>query len=181
MQDFPFHQVHMVLDDLCFWKPTEKTISNWMCVFSIFIMGITGYTVYTEIFSGALYNWDGTAVADKVYFADGYFDPDRMLNTLENYYKSSMEMGFSAARVIGEMTSDVQTVPGGERLLEYESRVSLLVKKTPVTAICQYDAKQFDGATILDVLKVHPQMIVNGAVVQNPFYIEPEEYLASIG
>jgi len=28
------------------------------------------------------------------------------------------------------------------------------------------------------MLKVHPQMIVNGNVVNNPFFIEPEEYLA---
>ena len=113
----------------------------------------------------------------EVYFKDGVFDPDRMLEILTTYYNDTQTMGFPAARVIGEMTPEVQQVPGGERLLEYESRVTMLLRDHPVTAVCQYDANLFDGATILEVLKVHPQMIVNGSVINNPFYIEPEDYL----
>lgn len=116
----------------------------------------------------------------EVYFEGGKFDPERMLNTLAMFYTNSKKMGFKAARVIGEMTPEVENVPGGDRLLEYESRVSLLLKENPVTAVCQYDANEFDGATIMEVLKVHPQMLVNGSVIQNPFYIEPEEYLNTV-
>lgn len=112
-----------------------------------------------------------------VYFQDNVFDPDRMLNTLTNYYQESLALGFPAARVIGEMEPDVQNIPGGSRLLEYESRVSMLLKERPVTTVCQYDAHKFDGATIMDVLKVHPHMIVRGVVVHNPFFIPPEEFL----
>ncbi|HCY84087.1 MAG TPA: hypothetical protein DHV36_03020 [Desulfobacteraceae bacterium] len=117
---------------------------------------------------------------NEVYFQGGRFDPDRMLNTLSAFYAESMEMGFTAARVIGEMTPEVEKVPGGDRLLEYESRVSMLLREHPVTSVCQYDATLFDGATILEILKVHPKMIVNGAVVNNPFFIAPEEYLKGI-
>ena len=113
----------------------------------------------------------------EVYFEGGVFDPDKMLNNLKSFYRDSMDMGFTAARVIGEMIPEVQDVPGGERLLEYESRVTMMLRDEPVTSVCQYDANAFDGATILEVLKVHPQMIVNGAVVNNPFYIKPEIYL----
>lgn len=113
----------------------------------------------------------------KVYFEGGRFDPERMLTNLTNFYNSSREKGFPASRVIGEMLQKVEKVPGGERLLEYESRVSRLVQETPITAVCQYDAREFDGATILDILKVHPKMYVNGAVISNPFYIEPDIYL----
>ncbi len=118
------------------------------------------------------------AGTSEVYFQDGKFDPDRMLNTLAAFHDEAREMKFSASRVIGEMIPEVEHVPGGERLLEYESRVSILLRDHPVTAVCQYDAKMFDGATIMEVLKVHPQMIVNGTVINNPFYIEPEDYLS---
>ena len=113
----------------------------------------------------------------EVYLQDGRFDPDRMLDRLSAYYRESVEMGFPAARVIGEMIPEVQSVPGGDRLLEYESRVSMLLRDHPVTAVCQYDANEFDGATIMDVLKVHPQMIIGGSIIHNPFYIKPEEFL----
>jgi hypothetical protein len=62
--------------------------------------------------------------------------------------------------------------------MEYESRISLLLKDHPVTAVCQYDATAFDGATILQVLKVHPLMVIRGAVIHNPFFMPPEEILA---
>lgn len=117
------------------------------------------------------------AGTNEVYFQDGVFDPDRMLNNLTLFYDESLDMGFPAARVIGEMISEVMHVPGGERLLEYESRISILLRDHPVTSVCQYDANSFDGATIMEVLKVHPKMIVNGTVINNPFYIEPESYL----
>lgn len=117
----------------------------------------------------------GTA---EVYFQDNRFDPDRMLSLLKQFHEDSVAGGYPAARVIGEMSSDVEHIDGGSRLLEYESRVSLLLKEHPVTAVCQYDASAFDGATIMQVLKVHPLMVIHGAVVHNPYYMPPEEYLA---
>jgi hypothetical protein len=115
-----------------------------------------------------------------IYFHDNRFDPDRMLAMLKKYHEESESQGFTAARVIGEMLPEVQNLPGGHRLLEYESRVSQLLRKHPVTTVCQYDARLFDGATIMDILKVHPWMVVRGSVVHNPFHIPPEEYLNSI-
>ncbi len=115
----------------------------------------------------------------EVYFRDGRFDPDRMLALLRAFQEDSLAGCYAAARVIGEMDPAIQDVPGGERLGEYESRVTMLVREHPVTAVCQYDARAFDGAMILDVLKVHPLMVVNGAVVRNPFFIRPEDYLES--
>lgn len=116
----------------------------------------------------------------EIYFAENRFDPDRMVSVLKQYHDDSVRQGYPAARVIGEMTPEVQHVPGGSRLTEYESKISLLLKTHPVTAVCQYDARNFDGATIMDILKVHPYMVVRGSVVRNPFFIPPEEYLGSL-
>ena len=130
---------------------------------------------YDERLSNKALMLSGTS---EVYFVDGVFDPDRMLHTLMQYHKDSKAMGFPASRVIGEMMSEVEHTPGGERLLEYESRVTILLREHPITTICQYDANTFSGATIMEVLKVHPKIIVNGVVINNPFFVEPEEYLA---
>lgn len=113
----------------------------------------------------------------EVYFQGNRFDPDRMLTLLTDFYKETVQTGYSASRVIGEMLPEIRNIAGGERLLEYESKVSLLVRDIPVTSVCQYDARAFDGATIMDVLKVHPHMVVKGAIINNPFYIPPEEFL----
>lgn len=114
----------------------------------------------------------------EVYFENDEFEPDKMLSLLTEFYQKSQKQNLSGARVIGEMTSKIQDVKGGSRLLEYECKISMLQKEFPFTAVCQYDARQFDGSTIMDVLKVHPYMIVRGSVVANPFFIKPEDYLS---
>ncbi len=116
--------------------------------------------------------------AKEIYFQNNCFDPDRMLGMLKDCHVNAMASGYPAARVIGEMSASIEKIPGGSRLIEYESRVNLLLRKHPITAICQYNAHEFDGATIMDVLKVHPMMFVRGNVVMNPFFISPEEHLS---
>ena len=144
---------------------TEKAIGEFLANY-----GISHNDV---IDSGAL----TLAGTRDIYFENNRFDPERMLNLLTRYYHDSVKQGYPAARVIGEMTPDIQHIQDGNRLLEYESKVSVLLRDHPVTAVCQYDARSFDGAMIMDVLKVHPLMIVRDSVVHNPFYIRPEEYL----
>jgi hypothetical protein len=114
----------------------------------------------------------------EVYYQGGTFDPARMLGLLTEYHAKSVSSGFPNARVIGEMTAEIERIPGGSRLLEYESKVSQLLRQRPITAVCQYDARAFSGATIMEVLSVHPMMVVRGSVVRNPFYLSPEEYLS---
>lgn len=136
---------------------------------------LAGYGVDADAMagSGALVLSGGR----DAYFHEGRFDPTRMLAMVRAFHEQSEAMGFSGARIIGEMPPEVQNVPGGSRLLEYEARVSMLLREHPVTAVCQYDAREFGGAAIMDILKVHPYMIVRSSVVANPFYIAPEEYL----
>ncbi|GFK93138.1 hypothetical protein NNJEOMEG_00969 [Fundidesulfovibrio magnetotacticus] len=117
----------------------------------------------------------------EVYFHEGRFEPERMVGLLEAFHDDAGVRGFSGARVIGEMLPEVQALPGGSRLIEYEAMVNQMLRRHPVTAVCQYDARAFDGATILEVLKVHPYMIVRGEVVGNPFFTPPEDFLRQTG
>lgn len=116
--------------------------------------------------------------AQEVYCPNGIFVPENMLQTLRLAYKRSRDEGFPGIRVSGEMSWALRGMPGSERLMEYEAGVNTVLQEYPVTAICQYDARRFDGAMIFDVLNVHPMMIIRGQVVRNPYYIEPEKFFA---
>lgn len=116
----------------------------------------------------------GTAAA---YFAEGRFEPEKMLSQIDAFHEGARAAGYPGARIIGEMTAEIENVPGGSRLLEYEARVSILLRDRPVTTMCQYDARTFEGASIMDILRVHPFVVVRGAVVENPFFAEPEQFL----
>ena len=104
-----------------------------------------------------------------------------MLDRLKSFHDESLELGYSGSRVIGEMSPKVPGGAGGERLGEYEARVTLLQRERPVTTVCQYDVNHFDGATIMEILRVHPLMIIRGQILSNPFHIEPELYLRQHG
>ena len=120
------------------------------------------------------------AQALDVYCPDRTFIPERMLDTLRETYLASIENGYTGSRVTGEMGWALEGLPGTDRLIEYESMVNTVVAKYPCTALCQYDARRFDGATLFHVLAVHPAMVVRGQVVRNPYYIPPEQFLAKL-
>lgn len=113
--------------------------------------------------------------AEKVYFPDGEFLPERMPAYWRAFHHDAHELGFPGARATGE-TGWSREVRGGDRIVEYEVTLNSVLADLPVTALCQYDVTRFDGATIFDILRVHPLMIVGGQVVRNPYYEEPEEY-----
>ncbi|MGD0020182.1 MAG: MEDS domain-containing protein [Candidatus Limnocylindrales bacterium] len=118
-----------------------------------------------------------TRALDTYCGLDSTFLPERMLENLRSMYSSSIGEGYAGARATGEMSWALQGMPGSERLIEYEALINTVVREYPTTAVCQYDARRFDGATLFDVLNVHPMMIVRGQVVRNPYYVAPELFL----
>lgn len=121
------------------------------------------------------------ASTEATYLPDGCFDPDKMLDNLHTFYSTSLKDGYSGARVSGEMHWALQGLPGMDRLIEYEARVNIALKRSPVTAICQYNTNLFDGKTIMDILRVHPAVILQERITSNPFYSLPDEFKAMEG
>lgn len=117
--------------------------------------------------------------AAPAYCPSGYFSRDEMLAAVRDFYTSALSQGFAGARGTGEMSwCLVEGRADPEALMDYEASLNDLIKEYPYTACCQYDARRFDGEIIMDVLSVHPVMIVRGQLVKNPFYVEPSVFLA---
>ncbi|PCH60377.1 MAG: hypothetical protein COC19_06020 [SAR86 cluster bacterium] len=125
-----------------------------------------------DVKSGQVTPQEGLEILDAVscYCPEGHFDPDDFLERMGDFCPSSLEAGFSGSRVTGEMTWSLRGLPGSERIAEYESRFDKISIEQRPSAICQYDARKFNGATLLQILKVHPHMIVHGQIVRNPYY-----------
>ena len=100
-----------------------------------------------------------------------------MLENMKKAYEDALKNGYRGARGTGEMLWGTRKIKGVEKLMEYESRINIMTRTHPFTAVCWYDARECDVATIRECLKVHPYLIVKGNVVMNPYFIPPEEYL----
>jgi hypothetical protein len=113
--------------------------------------------------------------AETYYNANGKFDPPELIKGIIPRYHQLIEAGYSGVRSTSEMSWALKCNVGADRLLEYEV---LLNTVYPNNGMCQYDARLFNGVELFNVLKVHPYMVAQGQIVNNPFYIQPEEFLA---
>ncbi len=106
------------------------------------------------------------------------FSREFMLGMVGDYYDNAICEGYAGARGAGEMswalTDGRATV---SELLGYEASLNDILEAHPLTTVCQYDARRFDGALLMDLLSVHPMMIVRGQLVKNPCYVAPEIFL----
>lgn len=117
--------------------------------------------------------------AEAVYCTGGRFEPEVMIAGSVQRYAMAEKAGYTAVRSCGEMSWVRKGREGSERFLEYEALLNGVKVAFPHSGMCQYDARVFDGATLFKVLQVHPFMVAQGQIVQNPYYENSEELLAA--
>jgi MEDS: MEthanogen/methylotroph, DcmR Sensory domain len=113
------------------------------------------------------------------YLKGGSFSPDRMLEYWTSAISQAMEDGFKFARGVGEMTWALEKMPGVENLVTYESQLNAFLHCHPAVIVCLYELGRFSGDMLVEVLKTHPKVILGGIVLENPYYLDQTEYLAS--
>lgn len=98
--------------------------------------------------------------AAESYLAEPPFDPDRMITIMHDAVDQALADGFAGFRLTGDMSWAARGVLGADRLLDYERRVSEVFATRPAAALCQYDRRRFDAATLAGALEAHPHMLV---------------------
>jgi PAS domain S-box-containing protein len=114
---------------------------------------------------------------DEAYTRGGSFDPDAMIALLEAETERALSEGYTALRVTGEMCWALRGLPGSERLIEYEAKLNQFFPGRRCLAICQYDRRRFDPEVLLDVLRTHPMAVMGTELLDNFYYVPPEEIL----
>ena len=118
--------------------------------------------------------------SDSTYLAGGGFLPDRMLEFWEAKARQSpLPEGDGYARNIGDMSWAHRNDRVVGDLIGYESALNRIIMNFPQVNLCLYDLTRCSGELIMDVLKTHPKALLGGMVIDNPYYLEPDEFLAS--
>ena len=109
---------------------------------------------------------------------EGKTDPQEMQDTLG---RALGEIGtrFPLLRWGGDMTWCLKKLPTSEQLMEWESHCNTIDQPRAVF-LCQYELTAFLGTVVMDALKTHPLCVVSNAIHQNPYYQEPEAFLAQL-
>lgn len=114
------------------------------------------------------------------YLRDDRFDEDGMLALLEDLLRSGAAAGNPLIRFVSRVEPSLVAKAGGDRWLEYETRVNYAVSKYSDPVICTYDLTNFRASFVMDMLRVHPLVIVGGVLQENPFFVPPEQLLLEL-
>jgi hypothetical protein len=112
------------------------------------------------------------------YLQGGKFDPDRMLKVFEHV--ATQPSSYALSRIVCSMDWAAGDAPCIDRLIEFESRVNDLWRRTEDAVICIYNLGKFSGDTVIDIMRTHPMVIIGGILQQNPFYVPPERFLQEL-
>lgn len=118
---------------------------------------------------------------EQAYLSGGNgFDQDAMLTLIQDVLKEGRSSGFDMTRLWANMEWALEDLPGVEEIVEYEARLNHVLPKYEDVVVCTYDLNKFSAATVMDILRTHPQVIVGGVLQQNPFYVPPDQFLAEL-
>ncbi|GEM_PF-1293367 len=113
----------------------------------------------------------------EVYFKLGRFDPEWTIRVINNIADLARSYGFTAMRVMSEMSWTQERVPGVERWPEYEARMNALSPGISLRIICQYDRRQFAPEALMAAIQTHPRVVAGGEINKNSFFIPTDRLL----
>jgi hypothetical protein len=87
--------------------------------------------------------------------------------------------GCSFARTVGEMSATLREVIGEDQLMQYESELNRSAARHPQLLLCIYDLDGFSGSSLVEILRTHPWVLLGDTLINNPYYVSPDEFLAT--
>lgn len=140
-------------------------------------LAAAGADVEQEIAKGSL-----VLFSDRNYLVDGHFEPERMIQALEDVLTQAMRDGYVGLWATGDMTWEMGDDKDFMKLLEYEWRLEEFFHQHPeIGGVCQYYASTLPRETMKQGLLAHPTLFVNETLsLLNPSYLRRDAYTAQM-
>ena len=114
----------------------------------------------------------------ETYLRSGSFSTEEMIEFWESKMHDALEGGdFRLGRASGEMPN--LSLIGQREFFRYEARINQFIHRYPQVILCLYDLERFNAEVLMDTLRTHPLVLVDGTLHRNPYYIEPDELLST--
>jgi hypothetical protein len=116
---------------------------------------------------------------EQTYLRGGRFSMPAMLEYWRRGVESALaESRYRFVRVAGEMPRALVEQADLDEFLAYESELNRFAPCYPQTILCLYDLDRFGGRVFLTIMRTHPIVVLNGTVLENPYYVDPDEFIA---
>ena len=104
---------------------------------------------------------------DEVYFPNGRFEPQAMMEMLERSIEDSLRQGFAGFRTSGEMSWALKGVDGCDQLPAYEKAVNVSFPDMAAIGICQYPVHGFSPKALEGVIAAHRMALEETMISSN--------------
>lgn len=89
---------------------------------------------------------------------------------------------FKASRLLACFGWGEEGWPDEPELIQLDTQLNAVCEEFPVAALCLYDARQINGALLLEgALECHPLVFVRGVPHKNPFFVQPARLAREMG
>jgi len=128
----------------------------------------------TECTEAGIKRLDVMRAAD-VNLRSGKFSAGETISVWKAAISEVMYQGqFCCIRAV-ETWSHRYVIPDARELLHLESEMRHFLPLYPQVMLCLYDLDRFGGELVSSVIKLHPKVLVGGTIVENPFYLTPDD------
>jgi hypothetical protein len=119
--------------------------------------------------------------ASDLYLRSGGFSADEVIGAWKAAISDAMYTAqFDLVRAV-EAWSRRDVLPSINELLVLESEMNRYLPLYPQVIVCLYDIDRFGGGALMNLVMTHPRMLMGEMVIENPYYLTPDEVLAKAG
>jgi len=118
--------------------------------------------------------------ADDALLKVGGFSKAAYIRNTEELVKDAVSRGYRRLWTGGDAAFVVRNSLPINEWFAMEAEMNEFAPRWPWFGICLYSLDRFDGELVMKVLQTHPRIFVNGMIIDNPDYIPPREFLASL-
>jgi len=116
------------------------------------------------------------------YFRAGSPAGENMLAYWERRTDAVQTSGtFGLVRAMAEMPAVLDKPAYRAEFFRFEAMLNQFSPAFSRVMLCIRDLERTGAEVLMDTLRTHPVAIMDGAIHQNPYYIEPGKFLAGIG
>ena len=83
---------------------------------------------------------------------------EEALSFWEEALTGALAKGPNVLRVVGDMGSARKGFGSDRQMIDFEVAFNSISKRLPTVALCQYDVREFDGETIFQAIRAHPDL-----------------------
>jgi hypothetical protein len=124
---------------------------------------------------------DALVAAGRLTLLGGHADGDLMLANIGASFDDALKRGAKMIRLLGNIGWGVANWPSEKDILAFESKVTGAAKAFPSVVVCMYDVERLSGRVVVrGAYETHPLTFCRNVLRENPYYVEFNEFIATL-